>query len=91
MLGVADYTLSEIKVITGDLRKALWLNSIILLTKKVIHNSMKEIENFYFQEKHRFYKKGKNNYLRKSIFDYKFLMKKQSHEYLIFLHAYIFL
>ena len=68
MLG---YNLSDTKKIIGDLENAIAINSITLLTKKVIYNSMKneksphilnvkhEIKNFYFQEKYRYYVKGK--------------------------------
>ena len=62
--------------ILGDMENALAINCIILLTKKVIYNSMKkerphfinvkyEDENFFYQEKYRQYIKGKKNQLDK--------------------------
>ena len=62
--------------IVGDSENALAINSIILLTKKVIYNSMKkktphiinvkyEVKNFYYQEKYRYYIKGKKHQLEK--------------------------
>ena len=55
----------------GELEKSVSISTIILLTKKVIYNAMKEVEyphilavknetkNFYFQEKYRLSIKGK--------------------------------
>ena len=66
-----DYNLSDMRIIVGDLENALAINSIILHTKKVIYNAMKkeqtphiinvkyEVKNFYYQEKYRYYIKGK--------------------------------
>ena len=36
-----DYHLTNNRIILGDLENALSINSIILLTKKVIYNAMK--------------------------------------------------
>ena len=76
-LGMTDYNLSDMREIIGDMENALAINCIILLTKKVIHNAMKkerrphfinvklEVKNFFYQEKYRYYIKGKNNYFDK--------------------------
>ena len=40
-LGMANYHLSERKGIIGDLENALAINTIILITKKVVFNAMK--------------------------------------------------
>ena len=57
----------------GELEKSVSINTIILLTKKVIYNAMKEVKyphilavknetkNFYFQEKYRLSVKGKRH------------------------------
>ena len=69
-LGMLDYHLTNNRIILGDLENALSINSIILLTKKVIYNAMKkeknphilsvknEVKAFYYQEKYRQYTKG---------------------------------
>ena len=69
-LGMVDYHLSNNRTIEGDLENALSVNSIILLTKKVIYNAMKkerkphllnvkhEVKSFCYQEKYRQYIKG---------------------------------
>ena len=41
-LGMLNYNLSDSKIILGDLENALCFNTIILLTKKIIYNAMKE-------------------------------------------------
>ena len=38
-IGVADYVINEEIIILGELKKSHWLNSIILLTKKIIFTS----------------------------------------------------
>ena len=74
---MVDLNLSDMRKIVGDLKNALAINSIILLTKKVIYNSMKkgktphiinvkyEVKNLYFQEKYRYYIKGKKHQFQK--------------------------
>ena len=69
-IGMVDYHLSNNRIIEGDLENALAVNSIILLTKKVIYNAMKrerkphlpnvkyEVKSFYYQEKYKQYIKG---------------------------------
>ena len=69
-LGMENYHLSDAKIVLGDLENILSINTIILLTKNVIYNSMKkeqkphilqvknEVKKFYF-EKYRHYIKGK--------------------------------
>ena len=64
-MGVPDYYLTEEKIIIGELEKSVCINTVILLTKKIIYNAMKEnkqphilaikneTKNFYFQEKYR--------------------------------------
>ena len=66
-LGMENYHLSDARIILGDLENASSINTIILLTKKIIYNSMKkeqspniinvktDVKNFYFQEKYRHY------------------------------------
>ena len=75
-LGMPEYHITEEKIIVGDLENASAINSIILIAKKVIYNCMKkeqkpcilyvknDTKKFYFQEKYRFYIKG-----RKNLFD----------------------
>ena len=58
----------------GELEKSICINSILLLTKKVIYNAMKEAKrphiltvknetkNLYFQEKYRFCMKGQRHF-----------------------------
>ena len=69
---MTDYNLSDMRKILEDLENALAINCIILLTKRVIYNSMKKERpphfinfkyevNFFYQEKYRQYIKGKNN------------------------------
>ena len=41
-LGVPNYYLTEEKIILGELEKSVCINAVILLTKKVIYNAMKE-------------------------------------------------
>ena len=41
-LGMQDYHLSNMKIIVGDHENALAINSIILITKKVIYTAMKK-------------------------------------------------
>ena len=41
-LGMENYHLSDSKIIFGDLENALSINTIIVITKKVIYNSMKK-------------------------------------------------
>ena len=41
-LGMIDYNLSDMRKILGDMENALAINCIILVTKKVIYNSMKK-------------------------------------------------
>ena len=76
-LGMENYHLSNSRIILGDLENALSINTIILITKKVIYNSMKkeqiphianvknEIKKFYFEEKYRCYIKGKGTLFEK--------------------------
>ena len=70
-LGMENYHFSNRRIVLGDLENALAINTILLLTKKDIYNSMKkeqrptllsikhDTKNFYFQEKYRYYIKGK--------------------------------
>ena len=70
-LGMENYHLSNDNIIVRDLENALAINSITLITKKVIHTSIKkeqqpsilnvknDIKNFYYQEKYRHYIIGK--------------------------------
>ena len=41
-LGMENYNLSKSKIVLGDLDNATAMNTIILITKKVIYNSMKK-------------------------------------------------
>ena len=75
-LGMEEYNLTQEKRILGDMENSTCINTIILITKKVIYNSMKkeqkpcifqiknDVKNFYFLEKYRHYTKGK-----KRLFD----------------------
>ena len=38
-IGVVDYIINEERIILGELKKSHWLNSIILITKKIIFTS----------------------------------------------------
>ena len=72
-----NYYLTEEKIILGELEKSVCINTVILLTKKVIYNAMKEnkkphllaikneTKNFYFQEKYRLYIKGKRQFFER--------------------------
>ena len=70
--GVPDYYLTEEKIIIGELEKSVCINTVILLTKKIIYNAMKENkqphilaiknETKNFQEKYRLYIKGKRQF-----------------------------
>ena len=63
--GMDNYNLSQSRIILGDMENAMAINTIILLTKKVIYNSMKkeqrphilniknEVKKFYYEEKYR--------------------------------------
>ena len=76
-LGMDNYNLSPSKIILGDLENANAINTIILMTKKVLYNCMKkeqkphllnvknEVKKFYFEEKYRCYLKGKGNFFEK--------------------------
>ena len=62
-IGMLNYNLSDTRIILGDMENAVCINSIILLTKKVIYNAMKkeqkphiaqvknDVKKFYFEEK----------------------------------------
>ena len=77
----------EQKIIMGELERAICINSIILLTKKILYNCMKdakmphvlmvknETKNFYYQEKYRLYMKGK-----KTQFDKKYSLLQTIYE-----------
>ena len=64
-LGMVDFNLSDMRKIVGDMENAPTINRIILLTKKMIYNSMKkeksphflnvnyEVKNVFYQEKYR--------------------------------------
>ena len=79
VLGMENYNMSASKIVLGDLENAHFINTIILLTKKVIYNSMKkeqqphllnvknETKKFYFEEKYRAYLKGKGNFFEKQF------------------------
>ena len=80
-LGMENYHLSDTRIILGDLENASSINTIILLTKKTIYNSMKkehkpniinvknDVKNFYFQEKYRQYiRAARVNYLTTSMY-----------------------
>ena len=70
---MVDYNLSDMSKIVDVLENALAINCIILLTNKVIYNSMKkeksphflnvkyEVKNFFYQEKYRQYIKGRKH------------------------------
>ena len=72
-LGIPNYIITKEKIIMGELERAICINSIILLTKKILYNCMKETKtphvlmvknetkNFYYQEKYRLYMKGKKH------------------------------
>ena len=76
-LGMENYNISTTRIVLGDLDNAHIVNTIILLTKKVIYNAMKkeqrpnflnvknETKKFYFEEKYRLYLKGKGNFFEK--------------------------
>ena len=78
-LGMDNYNLSSSKIILGDLENANAINTIILMTKKVLYNCMKkeqrpnmlnvknEVKKFYFEEKYRCYLKGKGNLFEKQF------------------------
>ena len=38
-VGVVDYVITEEIIILGELKKSHWLNSIVLITKKIIFNA----------------------------------------------------
>ena len=84
-LGMLDYNLTDRKIIVGDLENTLGdlentlaINTIILITKKVIYNSMKKeqktciqyvkngIKKIHYQEKYRHY--------RKKVFDTQYIL-----------------
>ena len=79
LLGMENYNMSASKIVLGDLENAHFINTIILLTKKVIYNAMKkeqqphilnvknETKKFYFEEKYRAYLKGKGNFFEKQF------------------------
>ena len=73
-LGMVDYHLSNGRILAGDLENVLAVNSIILITKKIIYNAMKkeqipniyvisnvmnDVKNFYYQERYRHHSRGK--------------------------------
>ena len=76
-LGIENYNLSITRIILGDFDSAQFVNTIILLTKKVIYNAMKkeqqpnilnvknETKKFYYEEKYRLCLKGNGNYFEK--------------------------
>ena len=80
-LGMGNYHLSNARIVLGDLENALYINTIILLTKTSIYNAMKkeqipniinvknDTKNFYFQEKYRHYIRGKGK-----IFDKQYML-----------------
>ena len=69
-LTMSDYNRSLMKIIVGYLENALSIKTIILITNKIIHTTMKEerrphmlkikndIKNFNFQERYRHYIRG---------------------------------
>ena len=88
-LGMENYNLSKSKIVLGDLDNATAMNTIILITKKVIYNSMKkeqqphildvknEVKKFYYEKKYRCYLKGKGTLFEKQyIFTIKDLVYK---------------
>ena len=70
-IGMLNYNLSDTRIILGDMENAVCINTIILLTKKIIYNAMKkeqkphiaqvknDVKKFYFEEKYRYYIKEK--------------------------------
>ena len=76
-LSMEKYNLSNSRIVLGDLDNATSINTIILITKKVIYNSMKkkqkthilnvknEMKKFYYKEKYRCYMKGKGTLFEK--------------------------
>ena len=76
-LGFPNFVLSDKIIMIRDNENALGINSIILLTKKVIYNAMKkekqpqrpavknELNNLYHQEKYRLCMKGRKKQLEK--------------------------
>ena len=78
-LGMDNYNLSPSKIILGDLENATAINTIILMTKKVLYTCMKkeqkphllnvknEVKNFYFEEKYCCYLKGKGTFFEKQF------------------------
>ena len=79
-LGMNNYNLSQSRIILGDLENAMSINTIILLTKKVIYNSMKkeqsphiinvknEVKQFYYDEKYRCLLLGKGQLFEKQYY-----------------------
>ena len=79
-LGMKNYNLSQSRIILGDLENAMSINTIILLTKKVIYNSMKkeqrphilniknEVKKFYYEEKYRCLLRGKGQLFEKQYY-----------------------
>ena len=77
-----NYNLSQSRIILGDLENAMSINTIILLTKKVIYNSMKkeqrpyiyiniknEVKKFYYEEKYRcLFIRGKGQLFEKQYY-----------------------
>ena len=76
-LGMQNYNITDSKIIIGDTENALCINSIILLTKKVIYGAMKkeqkphishvknEVKKFYYEDKYCHYIQGKGRYFDK--------------------------
>ena len=76
-LGMYNYNLPQSRIILGDMENAMSINTIILLTKKVIYNSMKkeqrphilniknEVKKFYYEEKYRCLLRGKGTLFEK--------------------------
>ena len=67
--GMVDYNLSDMRKIVGDLEIALAIKCIILLTKKVIYNSMKKERsphfiNVKYEVKNFFIKRNIDNILK---------------------------
>ena len=74
-----DHHLSDTKIAIGDLENAIAISSSILLTKKIIDNSMKkeqqphilsvknDVKDFYFQEKYRYYIRSRKRFLIRHI------------------------
>ena len=77
LLGMENYNSSQSKIVLGDMDNAMAINTIILLTKKVIYNSMKkeqkplllnvknEVKKNYYEEKYRSHLKGKGTLFEK--------------------------